>query len=450
MNLGEKYTVNIEKLTNLGVGLAKIDGFVVFVEGACPEDVLEIEISKLNKNFANGKIINIIAPSKYRTDGFCPMQRVCGACQIQFIDYDYQLELKREIVKDAINKIGGLSIEIPLTIRSPQIKGYRHKIQYPVSQTKNSKRVLAGYFKPSTHEIVNIKYCPIQPQICDKIVEFIRNNLNDFKISAYDEKNNSGGLRHIVIRNSLKTGENLVTLVFNDNKATESVKLFCKKIYSEFADVSGVCVNFNSKKTNVIMGNETICIVGEPYIKEQLLDKTFFIGAETFFQVNPSSANNIFKYVKNYIGTNFKSPMLLDAYAGISTFGICMADISKEVVCVEENAKSTELAKLSAEFNGVNNIEINNMDAGKFFQNEKRKFDVVILDPPRKGCSEISLDNAYRVCKDTIIYVSCNPATLARDLKYLSKKGAKILSIQPFDMFCHSYHVENVAIIKIN
>lgn len=450
MKINDEYTVKIEKITNLGFGLAKIDGFVVFVKDACPEDVAKIKITKVNKNFANGKIIELIKPSKHRVKPFCPMQKVCGACQLQFIDYDYQLELKQQIVQDAMKTIGNLDIEIPKPIPSPEIKNYRHKIQYPVTETKNSKRILAGYYKPGTHEIVNIKYCPIQPEICDRIIEFIREKAFDYGISGFNEKKHSGDLRHIVIRRSLATGKNLVILVVNATKTFDRLNDFAKCIFEEFYEVAGVCVNFNSKKTNVILGNKTECLAGKDFVKERILDKTFRIGPNTFFQVNPKSAENIFRYVKEYIQNNFENPIILDAYAGITSFGICISDICKKVVSVEENKEATELARETAKVNNIENVEIHNQDAAKFFEKEKRKFDAIILDPPRKGCTKESLDEACRLSKGKIIYVSCNPATLARDLKYLKEeKGATIESIQPFDMFCHTYHIENVAIINV-
>ena len=450
MQENEVLTFKIEGFSNLGYGIAKDNGFVVFVEGACPEDEVKAKITKVTKNYATAKAIEVINPSPYRVKPFCAMHNACGACQLQFVDYNYQLVLKKQIVEDAIRNIGGLDVEINDPIPSPEIVAYRHKIQYPVSHTKVSKRILAGYYKPSTHEIVNIKHCPIQPQICDEIVEFIRNCAFDFGIAGYDEKKHCGDLRHIVIRSSVATGKNLVVLVVNATKTFDRLNDFANAIYKEFKEVSGVCINFNSKKTNVILGEKSECVAGKDFVKERIIDKTFRIGANTFFQVNPKSAENIFKYVKDYIKSNYDNPLLLDAYAGITAFGICVSDVCKKVVSVEENKQSCELARLTLEANEVKNVEIHNMDAAKFFAKEKRKFDVVILDPPRKGCTKESLDEAVKLCKGKIIYVSCNPATLARDLKYLvSEKNAKVESIQPFDMFCHTYHIENVAIISL-
>lgn len=449
MNINDELTVSIEKLSNLGTGIARVDGCVVFVDNACPEDELKIKITKITKNYANAKILDIVKPSPYRVEPFCALQKVCGACQLQFIDYDYQLELKRQIVEDAMRSIGGLDIEVPNPIPSPQIKEYRHKIQYPVSQTKVSKRLLAGYYKPQTHEIVNIKHCPIQPQICDEIIEFIRVKSFDYSISGYNEKKHAGDLRHVVLRVSAATDKVLVTLVVNSKKVFPRLKDFCNEIFAEFKSVSGVCVNFNTKQTNVILGAETECVCGKDFVKERILDKTFRIGANTFFQVNPKSAENIFSYVKDYIKNNFENPTVLDAYAGVATFGISVCDVAEKVVSVEENKDSVTKAREVLELNDIHNVELHNMDTALYCKKTKRKFDVIILDPPRKGCTQQSLDEALRLSKGTIVYVSCNPATLARDLKYLREKGCRVESIQPFDMFCHTYHVENVAIISV-
>lgn len=450
MKIDEECIAKIEKITNSGAGIARIEGIVVFVENSCPGDLLKIRIKKITKNFANGEILEIIEPSKDRIEPFCPMYKVCGACQLQNIQYERQLSIKKEITQDAMRNIANLDIEVPDTIPSPEVRNYRHKIQYPVSQTKVSGRILAGYYKSKTHDIVNIKYCPIQPEICDKIIEFIRQKAFDFGIQGFNEKKHSGDLRHVVIRNSASNGKNLVVLVVNATKTFDRLNDFAKAIYENFEEVAGVCINYNSKKTNVILGNKTECIYGDNFIEEKILDKTFKIGADTFFQINPKSAENIFRYVKDFLKNNCTNPVVLDAYAGISSFGITVSDVCKKVVTVEEVKASCELAGDVVKLNNIKNVEIYNEDASNFFKKEKRKFDAVILDPPRKGCSQESLKEACRLSDRYIIYVSCNPATLARDLKILCEMGCRVESIQPFDMFCHTYHVENVAIIRVN
>lgn len=448
MHINDVLTVKIEKLSNLGTGIARVDNFVIFVNDACPEDIAKIRITKLSKSFANADILEIISPSKYRVKPFCPMQSVCGACQLQFIDYDYQLTLKQQIVQDALQSIAGLDIEVMPTVASPQNKEYRHKIQYPIAQTKNSGRILAGYFKPQTHEIVNIKYCPIQPQVCDEIIDFVRQNAPRFNISGYNEKKHNGDLRHVVLRVSASFDEILVTLVVNATKPFKNIENFANEIFKHFNQVVGVCVNLNSKKTNVILSDKTLPVIGKDFINEKFLDKIFKIGANTFFQVNPKSAENIFSYVKNEVKKSAPST-LLDAYAGIATFGIVVSDVVGKVTSVEANQDSIKKAQEVLSLNNINNVELFAEDTTKYLKSIKKKFDMTILDPPRKGCSQESLEETLAHTRDKIIYVSCNPATLARDLKFLCANGCKLQSVQPFDMFCHTYHVETVAVLSL-
>ncbi len=446
-------TVKIEKLSNLGLGIAKVDGYVIFIPNSCPGDVVRVKITKKNKKFANAEIIEIVEPSAHRVEPICKMQKVCGSCQLQFIDYKAQLLYKKEIVSDTMRSIYGSDVEVRDVIPSPEVMEYRHKIQYPIGQTKESKRILAGYYKIGSHELVNIKHCPIQPEYCDRIIDFIRENAQELNISGYDENSGRGDLRHVVIRSSYANKKNLVVLVANADRVSEKLKKLSHSIYSQLENIQGVGVNLNHKKTNLILGEKTYILEGDGYIEENLCDKTFKIAPKTFFQVNPASANNIFRYVKKYITDNFSEPTILDAYAGITAFGICMSDIASKVVSIEEVKESVELAKQIIDENRITNIELHQGDAGKFFSEQSllgRQFHLTILDPPRKGCSINSLDYALKLTKDKIIYVSCNPATLARDLKYLKEKGAEVEYIQPFDMFPHTYHIENVAIINLS
>ena len=234
-DIPSELVVEIEKLSNLGYGIARVDGYVIFVENACPQDKVKIRLTKKNKSYANAVILEIIEPSPHRVTPPCPLQKVCGACQLQFIDYDYQLKLKKQIVEDEFRDSG---VKINDVIPSPKTMGYRRKIQYPVSETRDSKRIVAGYYKSATHEIVNIKYCPIQPESCDKIIEFIRGKCQELGIKGYVEKNHSGDLRHVVIRSSEYNNKNLVILVINSIKILEKVKKLAHKIYTELPDIT--------------------------------------------------------------------------------------------------------------------------------------------------------------------------------------------------------------------
>ena len=448
---GDILEVVAQKLVYEGDAITKIDGFPIFIEGACPEDKLKIRITKANKNYANAIIEEIIEPSPHRIKPFCPIHNVCGGCGWQHIDYNFQLEQKRNIVEENIKKFTGKDIEIRPVLASPETKSFRSKVQYPVSQTKVSKRLLAGYYKKGSHELVNIKFCPIQPKIIDKITEFIRQNAQEIGISGYNEKLHKGELRHIVYRLSKSENECIVIFVVNDTKLNDKFKKLAKKVMSEFAHVKGCLINYNTLRGNLIMTGDTRKIQGENHIIEKIDDKIYKVSANSFFQVNIGSAKNIFEHVKNIIATNYPNARILDAYSGVSSFGIWLSDIAKEVVSVEEAPSATKDAAENVVLNNIKNLTALNGDAKKIFEElilKGEKFDVTVLDPPRKGCEKESLDFAIKLSEKAIVYVSCNPTTLARDLKYLHENGFETQYIQPVDMFCHSYHIESIAYLK--
>lgn len=446
----EERQTTIEKLIYGGQSLAKIEQYPVFIQGGCPEDVVSVEIIKRNKSYGIAKIKEIITPSAKRVKPFCPMHKVCGGCGLQHIDYSEQLKQKEIIVRETIEKIYGKLITV-LPLKYPQNnKNYRYKVQYPISQTKVSKKIIAGYYKQGTHETVNIKYCPVQPQILDELTELIREKSYELKISGYDEKKHSGLLRHLVYRVSKYNGEILIILVINSNNIDAKIQKLAKFLIAQ-KNVSGVIANFNNTKTNVIMGNQNQTLCGKDFIEEKIGQIRYKVSAGSFFQVNPESAEIMFNTAREMIEKNIKNPSILDAYSGVSAFGLQMKDIAKEIVCVEECKSSAEDAIENIKINHAENVSVYNDDAAKTFEKfvkEKKSFDVVLLDPPRKGCSIDSLDYASKLSKNLIIYVSCNPSSLARDLKILDEKGFIADYIQPVDMFCHTPHIESVALIR--
>ncbi len=447
----EVYSVKIEKMLFSASALGKIKGFGIFVDDACPDDVLRVKIKKVNKNYASGEIVEIETPSKNRVKPFCPMANTCGSCSWQHINYIEQLKQKQIIVKDTMKKIGGLEIEVPSPIPTDSKTEYRCKVQYPLAQTKVSKRILAGYYKKNSHELVNIKYCPIQPDIINKVTEFFRVKVQELNLNTYCESTHKGLLRHIVFKYSKITGEMLVVICINDNKISPKLKTLAQMLSENFKETAGVCANFNTMKNNVIMSDKTETLSGRGFYYEQINDKKFKISANSFFQVNPETAGKIFEYVKEEIKKRIENPTILDAYSGVSTFGIMLSDIAKEVVCVEEIGQAVEDARENVKINGCKNVEIISNDAGKEFarfQREGRQFDVIVVDPPRKGCSEESLENIVKSAKHLIVYVSCDVSTLARDAKYITSNGFKLISIQPFDMFPNTYHIENAAVFE--
>ena len=449
MNKGDIFEVKIEKLLYEGAGLAHIDNFVIFVEKACDEDILEIEITSAKKNFARAKILRIIKPSKYRIENlFCAMANVCGGCQWSFIKYEHQLEIKKQIIEDALKKVLPEKIKVQDTIPSEKISHFRHKIQLPVSQTKNSKRFIIGYYKPLSHEIVNIKHCEIQPESIDEIVEFIRNNAKELNITAYDEKKHKGLLRHVILRISKENGEILVTFVLNSQNINSEIKKLAENLSKKFKKIIGCCANFNTQKNNIILGKMTKTISGKGFYTDKLGNKYYQISVNSFFQTNPYIAEKFLEVIKKDIEKNFKKPIILDAYAGISTFGIYLSDIASKIVCVESEKSSCEDAKNSFDLNKTNNIKLINDDASKVFEDlikNKNNFDISIIDPPRRGSTPEGLKNLCDLTSKTIYYISCNPQTLARDAEILKQNGFELSFVQGADMFPHSYHIETIA-----
>lgn len=453
MNNKIRKNITVEKMVNTGLGLAKDVGVPVFIEDVVTGDILDAKIISRSKSYEKGVIEEIKATSKYRVKPFCALANVCGGCQWQYISYDYQLEAKREIVKDCLKKIAGIDIKVLPTMPAASTKGYRCKVQYPLGQTKVSKRILAGYYKKGTHEIVNIKHCPIQPAVIDDIVQFLRDKAQELEITAYDEVKHKGTLRHFVVRYS-KAEKNLVaTIVVNDRKTHKATKELAEAVYSRFPQVVGVVLNFNPEKTNKIAGERSELVAGKDFIIEKIKGIKYKISSGSFFQVNIDSAQNILETVKEIILKNHKMPKILDAYSGVGTFGIYLSKIARKIIAIEEYPQAVLDYRENIRMNVIENIDVLEGDAKKIFEKLdilKEKFDVVIIDPPRKGCNKDAIEALANLSNKHIIYISCNPATLARDAKELAEKGFVLKSAQPVDMFCHSYHIETVALFEKN
>ncbi len=451
MKSENEYIVKTEKMINEGKGLAKINGLPVFIDGACTGDELKIKINKINKSYLSAEIIDIIVPSPYRIKPKCALSKVCGSCNWQHIDYSRQLIEKRNILEETLQNIAGISIKAEDTIESPKVYEYRCKVQMPVAQTKVSKRILSGYYKKNSHELVNIKYCPMQCQLINDINEYIKNNIKEFNIDGYSEENHKGLLRHIIYRISSDNKSLLIIFVLNSDCISKEVKIFSEKLKEEFQEIIGICANFNTKKTNVILGNVTEKIVGNDYYIEKLNGISYRVSAGSFFQVNPYCAELIFEKVKKLISERISNPSILDAYSGVSSFGIWLSEIASNVVSVETVKSASEDALYNVKINNITNLQVINGEAEKIFSdliNKKMQFDVSVIDPPRKGCDQKSLETLVKLTKNYIVYISCNPATLARDIKILSDYGYIPEYVQPADMFPNTAHIETIALLK--
>lgn len=449
MKLNDVIEIVIEKSVYGGDGLARVgeEQFVVFVKDSIPNDKLKVKITSLNKKFARAEIVEII-DSPNRIKPFCALYNACGSCDCQITSYDFLIEQKSNILKDIFKNILPEDKIYPV-IPSPDDKFYRHKIQYPAQQTKNSKRILLGYYKKNSHDLTNIKYCPSQPEIINDIAQFIRDN---WTLDCYDEKNHKGLLKNVLFRISNATGDILLTLVLNCHEndfinCESAIFRFFKKITAQFSEIKGGFVNFNPKKSNKILGNNTLKITGEDFIIEKLETKSYKIGATSFFQVNPKSAVNLFDIVSKNIKPN---STILDAYGGVGAIGIYVSNKASKITLVEENENATSMAYDNFKMNNIENYEILEGDAKKHFINFKkqnRKFDYVILDPPRSGCEADGLKAIAKLAKN-IIYVSCNPQTLRRDMSLLIEDGFKPKFVQGVDLFPYTHHIEAIAVFE--
>ncbi len=450
MYINNEYTVKVEKMINEGDGLARINSLPVFIKNACSDDVLKIKIIKENKNYLTAEIKEIIEPSQYRVKPLCPLSSICGSCSWQHIKYERQLIEKQNIVFETIKNITQNNYIIEKTIPSPKIREYRCKVQYPVTE-KKSGRIVSGYYKINSHELVNIKYCPMQNPVINDINEFIKTEIERLHISGYKEKSHSGLIRHIIYRYSNNTKEIIIIFVINSNNIDKRLKNLSEILCNKYESIKGVCVNYNTQKTNVITGKITEKIIGNDYYFENLSGIKYKVSANSFFQVNPDCAQIIFNKVKDLAAERVKTPAILDAYSGVSSFGIWLSDIADKVVCIEEVKSASNDAIENIKINNCNNVEIINGDAAKSFKElitKGVKFDISITDPPRKGCSTESLNNLIKLTEKYIIYVSCNIATLARDMKFLIENSFIPEYIQPVDMFPNTYHVETIVVFK--
>ncbi|MBQ9150008.1 23S rRNA (uracil(1939)-C(5))-methyltransferase RlmD [bacterium] len=448
IKLNDIIDVEIEKLVYGGDGLARVgdEKFVIFVKNSLPKDKLKVKIISANKKFARGEIVEII--DSRRIKPFCALYNACGSCDCQIAEYNFLIEQKTEILKNIFKNIVPENKIYPL-IPSVDDKFYRHKIQFPAQQTKNSKRILLGYYKENSHDLVNIKYCPSQVEIMNEIAQFIREN---WELGCYNEKTHQGLLKNVLTRISSYSGDILLTMVLNcaeSDFGTVDSKIFkfFKKITAKFAEIKGGFVNFNPKKTNKILGDETLKVYGQDYIIEKLGDKSYKIGATSFFQVNPKSAVNLFNVVKENIKPN---STILDAYGGVGAIGIYVSDVASKITLVEENENAISMAFDNFKMNNIQNYEILEGDAKKHFldfEKERRSFDYVILDPPRSGCEIEGLKAVAKFAKN-IIYVSCNPQTLRRDMSYLIEEGFKPKFIQGVDLFPYTHHIESVCVFE--
>ena len=446
LSKNKEYVVDIVDIGQGGVGIGKYDGFTVFVDGGLINDRIKVRINKSKKNYAVGDIVEIIEESPFRVKRKCSDNlKDCGGCQIQELDYQKQLDIKTNEVKQVISRIGKLEdVVIHDTLGMEEPVRYRNKAQFPIQKVNNNP--LIGFYKKKSHDIIPTDKCIIQHDINDKIMKIIKTYINAYKVSVYDEKTHTGVLRHLVTKVGFTTNEVMVVLVANGKKLPY-LKELASVLEENVPGFKTLVVNVNREKTNVILGRENIVVYGDGKINDYIGELVFEISPLSFFQVNPVQTEVLYNKALEYADLK-ENDTVFDIYCGIGTISLFLAQKAKKVYGIEIVEDAIKDAKINANLNNLDNVEFYVGKAEEVvpkMYKEGKIANVVVVDPPRKGCDEKVLDTIVSMKPDRVVYVSCNPSTLARDLAYLDERGYKCLEVQPVDMFPHTMHVESVA-----
>ena len=440
--------MEITGLTHNGAGAGKYQGYTLFVSGGLPGEKAKVKVVKVNKNYGFAKLIEILQPSPDRIKPLCPVYKKCGGCQLQHLSYEGQLEQKRQLVEDNINRIGKLqNVIIHPTIGMDNPWNYRNKAQVPVAEREGG--LIAGFYAKGTHDIIDMEKCLIQQEQNDQLVLEIKKIAQELGFSAYDENSHTGLLRHIITRVGVNTNELMLILVTNGENLPRKDKLI-KKILAKKPDLTSLIQNINSKKTNVILGEKSATLWGQDVIYDTIGDIKFAISPRSFYQVNPQQTRVLYEKALEYADLK-GNENVIDAYCGIGTISLFLAKKAKHVYGVEIVPEAIEDAKSNAELNGINNVTFTVGAAEEIipkWQNQDIKADVVVVDPPRKGLEKSLIDTIIGLKPKKVVYVSCNPSTLARDLRLLEDGGFKTIEVQPVDMFPQTTHCEAVARIE--
>jgi 23S rRNA (uracil1939-C5)-methyltransferase len=443
----EYYELKIEDIGTQGEGIGKIDGYTLFVKDALPNDTVKVKVTKVNKGYGFAKLISILNSSPNRCEPVCELANVCGGCQLQHLDYKAQLVYKKGVVANALTRIAGIDkFTIYDTLGMDEPYYYRNKVQFPVGN-KNGE-IIIGFYQGRSHTIIETSKCYIHHQINEQIIQLVKAYMVEAGVSAYQEERHSGLIRHIVTRRSYESGQVVVTIVINGKQLKNEEVLISK--LRQIPEISGICININKEKTNVILGKTLKTIWGEPYIMDRIGDVQFRISPLSFYQVNPIQTKKLYEKALEFANLTGEE-VVLDAYCGIGTITLFLAQKAKQVYGVEIVDEAIIDARKNAELNGIHNAEFFVGKAEEVIPNlyrqEHVKPDIVVVDPPRKGCDEALLKTILEINPRTIVYVSCDPGTLARDVKVLAAGGYKVEKVQPVDMFPMTAHVETVCLL---
>ncbi len=490
----ELVTIEITDMGSGGEGIGRADGFTLFVKGAVVGDVIEAKVLKAKKTYGYAKVENILRPSEFRVEPVCPVAGRCGGCQLQSMRYSAQLSWKERKVKECLTRIGGVMFTdavsgdtektdlpqfLPI-LGMEDCLAYRNKAQFPVGRDKNGN-VVTGFYAGHSHAIIPSTTCAIQATVNEVICKAVCEHMEQYRIAPYDEENHTGLVRHILTRVGAVTGEVLVCLIVNGKSVPKAEELAerLKTAVETYSDgdaenksnasgvslkgeedskktqltLKGVCLNVNREKTNVILGNEIIPVWGDTYITDYIGEVSFRISPLSFYQVNPKQTKVLYEKALEFAGLT-GNEIVWDLYCGIGTISLFLAKKAKKVYGVEIVPQAIEDAKQNAIRNHITNAEFFVGAAEEVLpekykeSNGSMRADVIVVDPPRKGCDEALLQTLVNMEPGRVVYVSCDPATLARDVKYLEENGYKFRKAQPVDMFPFTEHVETVCLLS--
>ncbi|MEI6065487.1 MAG: 23S rRNA (uracil(1939)-C(5))-methyltransferase RlmD [Pseudanabaena sp. ELA748] len=450
---GQKITLTIDDLADSGDGVGRYENIAIFVPNSVPGDRLTVKLEFVKKNFAHASIEKILTPSSDRIRPNCIVADKCGGCQWQSVSYPAQLRTKQNIVLQALQRIGGFSPKILEEAISPIVGAadslhYRNKVTYPLG-TGRDGNLKAGYYQKGSHKIVNLNQCPAQDERLDPMLAELKMDIHNQCWEIYDENTHTGLLRHLGLRIGRSTGEILITIVARDWDVPNLV-VFAQTWLDRYDKVVGVILNCNPDKTNAILGRESRCIAGKDYLLEKFAGLTFRLRGDTFFQVYTEQAERMLKIIEAELDLK-GTEVLLDAYAGIGTIALPLAEQVKQAIAIEIQPQATAQGKLNAELNGIDNVVFHTGKVEELISELDLHPDIVILDPPRKGCEPEVIKYLRENPPNRLVYVSCNPATQARDLKLLCEGDHyQITRIQPIDFFPQTSHVEAIAFLTKN
>lgn len=445
----KEYIVDIEDNGFEGEGIAKIDNFTIFIKGAIKGEKVKILILKVNSSYAFAKILEIINPSEYRCEEDCSSYKRCGGCDLRHIKYEKTLEIKRNMVQSLVNKTLINKVKVKDTIGMEEPFNYRNKAQYPIGLNKEREPIF-GVYANRTHDIINTNNCKIQTKISEEIAQYIITFIKENNIQVYNEKNNTGVFRHIIVKVGMATKQIMCILVVNEENVKKEKELI-QGLKEKFSEIKTIVKNINNKNTNVILGNKNIILYGDGYIEDKLGGYTFKISPMSFYQINPIQTEKLYNLaIKRAELTGNET--ILDLYCGIGTIGIFASKHVGRVYGIEIIPQAIKDAKENAEINNIKNAEFMVGDVeialSKLIQERRIVPEVVFVDPPRKGLDNTTMQNLLKAEPQKIIYISCNPATLLRDLKIFEEKY-EIKDITPLDMFPWTKHVECCSVLYL-